>query len=251
MEKDKNSILPKSIKELTILGFNHGSVSMLCEAAELQYDTKFFRIIKNVEDTEAPYPYKHPKHNISVFEKDDSVQIDEHCPVFFGVSHSHIMPVIYTYFKKNYNVTRERYISIIHPTSVISSSISYDNGLYLEALSVISSFSNVGFGVCIKIGSSIGHHAKLGDYVSINPGVTISGYVEIGNETEIGSGTTILNNIKIGSNCLIGAGSVVTRDIPDGVVAYGNPCKVIRVNERWEKTRELIKIINSGDQLPH
>ena len=35
-------------------------------------------------------------------------------------------------------------------------------------------------------------------------------------------------NVKIGSNVVIGAGSVVTRDIPDGVVAYGNPCKVIK-----------------------
>ena len=36
---------------------------------------------------------------------------------------------------------------------------------------------------------------------------------------------------KIGKNSIIGAGSVVTKDIPDNVIAYGNPCKIIRKNE--------------------
>lgn len=47
----------------------------------------------------------------------------------------------------------------------------------------------------------------------------------------IGSGAVISNNIKIGSGSLIGAGSVVTKDIPDGVIAFGNPCKVVRENQ--------------------
>jgi acetyltransferase-like isoleucine patch superfamily enzyme len=33
---------------------------------------------------------------------------------------------------------------------------------------------------------------------------------------------------------MIGAGSIVTKDIPDGVIAYGNPCKVIRENQKWK-----------------
>jgi acetyltransferase-like isoleucine patch superfamily enzyme len=43
-------------------------------------------------------------------------------------------------------------------------------------------------------------------------------------------GTNILNQVKIGKNTIIGAGSVVTKDIPDNVVAYGSPCKIIRDN---------------------
>ncbi len=38
----------------------------------------------------------------------------------------------------------------------------------------------------------------------------------------------ILPGVTIGRNCVIGAGSVVTRDIPEGVLAAGNPCRVIR-----------------------
>ena len=44
----------------------------------------------------------------------------------------------------------------------------------------------------------------------------------------IGGNTTICPGVHIGSNTVIGAGSVVTKDIPDWVVAAGNPCRVIR-----------------------
>ena len=52
--------------------------------------------------------------------------------------------------------------------------------------------------------------------------------VSIGDNVWIGGNCVILPGVTIGSNTVIGAGSVVTKDIPDWVVAAGNPCKVIR-----------------------
>jgi maltose O-acetyltransferase len=52
--------------------------------------------------------------------------------------------------------------------------------------------------------------------------------VEIGSDVWVGGGALILPGVRIGSRTIIGAGSVVTRDIPDGVLAAGNPCRVIR-----------------------
>lgn len=52
--------------------------------------------------------------------------------------------------------------------------------------------------------------------------------VTIGDNVWIGGNTVILPGVHIGSNTVIGAGSVVTKDIPEWVVAGGNPCKVIR-----------------------
>ena len=51
--------------------------------------------------------------------------------------------------------------------------------------------------------------------------------MQIGNNVFIGANTTLLYDVSIGNNVIIGAGSVVTKDIPDGVVAAGVPCKVI------------------------
>lgn len=52
--------------------------------------------------------------------------------------------------------------------------------------------------------------------------------VHIGKNVWIGANVTILPGVTIGENTVIGAGSVVTKDIPKNVVAYGNPCKVVR-----------------------
>jgi len=52
--------------------------------------------------------------------------------------------------------------------------------------------------------------------------------VVIGDNVWIGGNSVICPGVHIGSNTVIGAGSVVTKDIPDWVIAAGNPCKVIR-----------------------
>lgn len=52
--------------------------------------------------------------------------------------------------------------------------------------------------------------------------------VTIGSDVWVGGGALILPGVTIGSRAVIGAGSVVTRDVPDGVFAAGNPCRVIR-----------------------
>lgn len=52
--------------------------------------------------------------------------------------------------------------------------------------------------------------------------------VVIGSDVWVGGGSIICPGVTIGSRTVIGAGSVVTKDIPDGVLAAGNPCRVIR-----------------------
>ncbi len=54
--------------------------------------------------------------------------------------------------------------------------------------------------------------------------------VKIGNHVWIGGGAIILPGVTVGDNVVIGAGSVVTKDIPDNVVAFGAPCRVVRKN---------------------
>lgn len=52
--------------------------------------------------------------------------------------------------------------------------------------------------------------------------------IDIGSDVWIGGGAIILPGVRIGSRAVIGAGSVVTRDVPEGVFAAGNPCRVVR-----------------------
>lgn len=52
--------------------------------------------------------------------------------------------------------------------------------------------------------------------------------IDIGSDVWVGGGAIILAGVSIGSRAVIGAGSVVTRDVPEGVFAAGNPCRVLR-----------------------
>lgn len=66
--------------------------------------------------------------------------------------------------------------------------------------------------------------------------------VFIGNDVWVGGNTVINPGVTIGDNVVIGSGSVVTKDIPSGVVAAGNPCRVIRkINEEDKKYWEKLK----------
>lgn len=86
---------------------------------------------------------------------------------------------------------------------------------------------------------------KVGDFTLFGPAVQIytamhpmnaelrrkqefAKSIEIGSDVWVGGGAIICPGVKIGSKSVIGAGSVVTRDIPAGVFAAGNPCRVIR-----------------------
>lgn len=95
----------------------------------------------------------------------------------------------------------------------------------------------------------IGDNAQIAPNVSIytaghpvHPDSRNSGYeygiaITIGDNVWIGGNTCILPGVTIGNNVVIGAGSVVTKDIPDNVIAAGNPCKIIR--EITEKDRDF------------
>lgn len=61
-----------------------------------------------------------------------------------------------------------------------------------------------------------------------NQGLEYAYPITVGDNVWIGASVTVLPGVTIGSNTVIGAGSVVNRDIPGGVVAVGNPCRVLR-----------------------
>lgn len=70
------------------------------------------------------------------------------------------------------------------------------------------------------------------DETQRNEGLEYAYPITVGNNVWIGANVSVLPGVTIGNNVVIGAGSVVTKDIPDGVLAAGNPCRVIReINE--------------------
>jgi maltose O-acetyltransferase len=88
----------------------------------------------------------------------------------------------------------------------------------------------------VKIGDNVLFGPNVQIYTATHPidpieRLTGKGYskpITIGNNVWIGGGTIICPGIKIGDNVTVGAGSVVTKNIPENVIAAGNPCKIFR-----------------------
>ena len=118
--------------------------------------------------------------------------------------------------------------SIFHRTSFVSQSANLGQNVQILAFAFVGVDVTIGDASIVNTRASVDHESKLGNGVHIAPNATLCGCVEIGNFSMIGASSVVLPRIKIGSNTIIGAGSVVTKNIPDNVIAYGNPAKIIR-----------------------
>nr|WP_297459941.1 sugar O-acetyltransferase [uncultured Halomonas sp.] len=91
-------------------------------------------------------------------------------------------------------------------------------------------------GTKVSIGSNVLFGPAVQIYTASHPmgaderrsGIEFGKPIRIGNDVWMGGGAIVCPGISIGDGSVIGAGSVVTRDIPPGVLAAGNPCRVIR-----------------------
>ena len=99
---------------------------------------------------------------------------------------------------------------------------------------VIGCGSNVQDGAVMHVDA--GSPCTVGNSVTIGHNAIIHGCT-IGHNSVIGMGSIVMNGAKIGEDCIIGAGSLVTQgtEIPDGMLAYGSPDKVIRPLTEEEK----------------
>jgi UDP-N-acetylbacillosamine N-acetyltransferase len=121
-----------------------------------------------------------------------------------------------------------RLATAIHPRAVVASDAVVGAGSIIKPGAVIDPDVKIGENVLIGSCVSLGHSCVLGDGVRINAGACVPGNVVIGEATMIGVGASLRDRIRIGKNVLIGVGAAVVGDIPDGVVAFGVPARVVR-----------------------
>jgi sugar O-acyltransferase (sialic acid O-acetyltransferase NeuD family) len=135
---------------------------------------------------------------------------------------------LFDFFQERCGVQKSQYCNLIHPRAVVSSTAALDTGCMVEPGAVVCSFAQLGFGVYVNRGSTIGHHVRIGEYSMTGPGVHIAGHCDIGEGVKLGIGAVVFDHVRIGDHTIVGGGSVVTKDLPAGVIAWGNPCKVIK-----------------------
>lgn len=122
--------------------------------------------------------------------------------------------------------------SIIHPHALIAPEASIGAGSLIECGCLITSNPCIGQNVLINTGVQVNHDNQIHDHVHLASGVILAGDVTIEEATLVGTGAIVSRGCRIGARSIIGAGAVVTKDLPADIVAFGNPCRVVR--ERTE-----------------
>lgn len=119
----------------------------------------------------------------------------------------------------------------IHPRSTVAEEVGIGAGTVVVAGAIINPGCHIGENVIFNTGATVDHGCLIGDGVHLCPGVHLAGNVEVGRGSWVGIGAVVTGGVKIGAGTIVGAGAVVVNDLPDNVVAYGVPARVMRKNE--------------------
>ena len=113
----------------------------------------------------------------------------------------------------------------IHPSAIVSPSVTIGEGTVVMPNAVINAGSSVGKHCIINTSSVVEHDNNIGDFSHISVGAKLGGTVSIGKSCWIGLGSSISNNVTICDCCVIGAGALVIHDIHESGTYVGVPAK--------------------------
>lgn len=121
--------------------------------------------------------------------------------------------------------------TLIDPTAIISDTANIGKGVIIFSNSLLASNVKIADNVVIQPLVILGHDIQIGKHSVISSMVSPGGGDIIGERTYIGMGAKIKEKVQIGNDVIISIGSIVHTDIEDGLIAVGNPARVVRRNE--------------------
>lgn len=117
---------------------------------------------------------------------------------------------------------------LVHPFASVCSTVTIGQGTQVLSQAIIAADTKIGKSCIINHRASVDHECVVGNGVHLAPASTLCGCITLGDNVMIGANATILPRITIGDDTIVGAGAVVTRNLPEGIVAFGNPARIIR-----------------------
>ena len=127
------------------------------------------------------------------------------------------------------------FINAIHPSVVIGNNVILGKGIVAMAGCIFNPKSIIGDFTFFATGAQVEHDCIISDFASISAGSITGGYVKLGKYSALTLGVTVLDRLEIGENTVVGAGSLVIKSLPDNVLAYGIPARIIRNRNVGEK----------------
>lgn len=132
-------------------------------------------------------------------------------------------------------VPKFEFVNAIHPSVVIGNNVTLGKGIVAMAGCIFNPKSVIEDFTFFATGAQVEHDCFVDKFASISAGSITGGFVKIGKYSAITLGVTILDRIEIGENTVVGSGSLVVSSLPNDVLAYGNPAKIIRERKKDEK----------------
>jgi sugar O-acyltransferase (sialic acid O-acetyltransferase NeuD family) len=127
------------------------------------------------------------------------------------------------------------FVNAIHPSVIIGDNVKLGVGIVAMAGVIFNPKSLIGNFTFFATGAQIEHDCVINDFASVSAGTILGGYVNLGKFSALTLGVTVLDRLEIGENTVVGAGSLVLKSLPDNVLVYGNPAKIIRKRNMGEK----------------
>lgn len=121
--------------------------------------------------------------------------------------------------------------TVVDVSVTISPTATIGAGCYIGPYCFVSSHTRLQDNIMLEIHTIVGHDIDIGKHCVISSGVVVGGSTSIGDETFVGLNSTIKERVRIGTHCIVGMHSAVFTDIDPGLIALGNPARVVRKNE--------------------
>lgn len=116
---------------------------------------------------------------------------------------------------------------IVHPQAVIAPDVRVGAGCFVGPGAVLGPAARIGALAIVNSAVVVEHDCEVGEGVHLSPRVCLGGGAHVGHTTWVGLGALVRDHVTVGSESMIGMGAVVVSDLPNRVVAYGCPARVI------------------------
>lgn len=117
--------------------------------------------------------------------------------------------------------------TLIHPGATIGKGVRIGQGTVVMAGAVANSYCDIGAFCIINTCAILDHDGVMEEFSSLAPGASVGGNCKIGPLAAVGIGVAMKQGTHVGARSVVGAGAAVVRDLPEDIVAYGVPARVM------------------------